>query len=135
MTHWVKKDSPFSLAALGDAVGKRPGHWKPSGGHCMATVSPGDMLTSLLDSCYRPQPCFLACNGREPQTTREEACFLFVCRHMACPPQLREDRQMPARSREAEAEQASLFRVVPLGSLSLVEHGEKQKPRTMYSVM
>lgn len=77
---------------LGDAVGRRC--WQPQGWTALSF--------SALRACW--PPCWTAviapwpAMDTERETTRMEACFLFACRHVACPPQLREEHQMPGRS-------------------------------------
>lgn len=95
VTYSMKKDSPSSQS--GDAVGRSC--WQPQGRRTALSLSACGM-------CW--PPCRTAVTApwptmdTEQQTTRMEACFLFACCHVACPPQLREERQIPGRRLETE---------------------------------
>lgn len=96
----VKKDSPSSLLAANWVI-----LWEDVV-VCWQPQERTALSLSTLGMCQLP--CWTAVivhwptTDTEEQTTRTEACFLFACRHAACPPQLCEECQMPGRDLETE---------------------------------
>ena len=126
---WTQPLGGFCWPTWCDLLGEEntipPPCWQPIGG-CLGqkTWRAGRAGLSLSILGMHWPPCQTAVTApwpvmdTEQQTTRTEACFLFACRHVACPPWLPEDSQMPGGSLEREA---FVPWIIPLDSELLIE--------------